>query len=917
MQNLKVRTGYSFRTAYGRLDEVAQRLPEGTRAAITDRGSTFGHNLWSKMHDDPIFGVELAVVPDLGMKKPPTNYMTFLATDSLMPLYELVGVATEQFYYVPRLTYEQVVEASKDLIVFIGSRPDVSRIVANENTFLDLSPATPRGLEAWAREHGFPAIASSENFYPTAEDRYVYEVLTGRNATSQTYPLHLMTEQEWMNECGGNEAAIQLGYEIAKRCTAKLEQAEIVTPPRPDTLQNLCKKGALTKGINLEDPIYAERLERELSVIAEKNFEDYFYIISDLLVFSKKHMFVGPARGSSCGSLVCYLMDITEVDPIKHGLIFERFIDLNRADLPDIDIDFSDDRRELALNYLTETYGADRTARLGSVSIYKPKVILNEATSALSIPAWKANKVKDSVEKNLAEAFETNDDGQSLIKDFPELWVAPLMEGHPRHAGQHAAGIVVTKDPVSKYAAKDNRTGALMVDKTDAEDLNLLKIDCLGLVQLAVFDDCLEMAGKDRDWLKSYPLDDKDVLKLARDGKFTGVFQFQGGAVQSLASQVKITEFNDLVALTALARPGPLNSGGAQQWVDRKAGTKPVEFFHPTLEPILKDTLGVLIYQEQVMRICRDVGQMSWPDVSSVRRIIGKSKGREALAEYEEIFVQGAQLSGMTEEEAREVWSQIVTHGQYSFNLSHSVAYSFITYWCFVLKKHFPLFFSAATLRREGDEANQLRLLRELAEEGVQYVPFDADRSTDKWEVDGNSLIGPLTGVKGIGPKMAETIMGMRERGEAYPERVVKLIGQASTGYDNLYPIKKKWPGLYKVPGPFKLTEPLTNLDSIPQGKDTFVRVVGEVLEIENRDHNEKSALERRGYEMKSPTKWMAVKIKDDTETFYCQVNRYDYERFGKEIESKGIGAIWLFAGKVGKDFRRLSIKKMKYIGKM
>lgn len=644
---------------------------------------------------------------------------------------------------------------------------------------------------------------------------------------------------------------------------------------------------------------FHEKIKAELRLISHrKEIKDLFVKIVNC---GKKVNGVG----SYC------LLSIGLEDP------FEEWGFWRDQDLPDVDIDFSDDRRELALDYLKETYGKDRTARLGSVSIYKPKVVLNEATAALCIPSWKANSLKDSVDKNLREAFETTDEGRSLIDEFPELWVASEMEGHPRHAGQHAAGVVVTRQPLSYYAAKDSRTGALMVDKEDAEELNLLKIDCLGLTQLSIFDDCLEMAGKSREWLKTYPLDDEAVFDVARKGRFTGVFQFQGGAVQGLAQQIKMTEFGDIVALTALARPGPLNSGGSQQWIDRKNGRKKVEYLHPSLEPFLSSTLGVLTYQEQVMKICREVGKMSWPDVSAVRRVIGKSKGREALEEYHGKFKAGCIESGLPEEAIDEIWSTIVTHGAYSFNLSHSVAYSFITYWCLVLKHHFPLYFAAATLRRESDPSNQLRLLRELADEGIKYTSFDKDHSTDKWEVVGNSLIGPLTGIKGIGPRMAETIMEIRASGGQMPERVKNLIQGAATEYDRLYPIREKFPGLYEFPGPYKLNEPLTNIDEIPQGADGFYRIVGKVIEITERDHNEKAAVDRRGYEMKGPTKWMAVKVVDDTGEFFCQIDRYNFGRLGSQIVEQGLGVVWLFAGTVGKNFHRLSVKKMKMIGKI
>lgn len=919
-QQFKIRSGYSFRKAYGNLKDVKSVL-EG-RPAITDRASTFAH---PKMGEGAILGIELCVVPDLSIKKPPKNYMTFVATESMEPIYWLAERATKQFYYEPKLTYEDIEEVAGSCITFLGRQPEMDKInLKMPDLYLDVGPSTSKGL----LKTGLPLVAASDNYMCYAEEREVYEVLCGREATSQTYPMHILSEEEWRN-CWpelGDEPLVN-GVKLAEKCTAVLKKAELVDPPKPKPLIEMCRDGAKRKGIDLNNEKYAARLKRELDLIAEKKFEDYFYLIADLCQFAKKHMFVGPARGSSCGSLVCYLLDITEVDPLPYDLIFERFIDINRKDLPDIDIDFSDDRRPMVEKYLEEKYGHDRVARLGTVSLYKPKSAIGEAAAGLKVPKWEVEQFKDSIiERSSGDAramqavldtFNDTDVGKELLKKYPEMKICAEMEGHPRHSGQHAAGVVVTASPLIKHAARDARSNSLMLDKGDAEDLNLLKIDCLGLTQLSIFDDCLEMAGKERSWLQNYPMDDKGAFKILNDLKFTSIFQFQGFALQSLVQQVEVSRFDDIVSITALARPGPLHSGGATEWVERRNGKKKVTYDHPLMEGILGDTYGVTIYQEQIMRIAREIGGLSWEDVSTLRKAMSKSKGVEFFNKFKDQFVPGAVSRGMDQGLAEKVWDAMCHYGSWSFNKSHAVAYGLISYWCCVLKSQFPLEFAAAALRREADADKQIKLLRELANEGIKYSPIDPENSTEKWEVANNSLIGPLTGVKGIGPKMALAILEKRKEGKELPKRAQTLLEDPKTPYDTLYPIKLKWPGLYKVPGPYRLQEPLNDIDTITADKGGFFRVVGVIKELNLRDHNETGSVAKRGYEMKGPTKFLNLVIQDDSSSIIAQVDRFKYPVFGKQIVELGEGQVWLFKGQVKKGWRRIRLSGAKHVGKL
>jgi DNA polymerase III alpha subunit len=312
------------------------------------------------------------------------------------------------------------------------------------------------------------------------------------------------------------EDALALARRALERSAGiPLPKASLPHPERKATLREMCLHGAEERGLKvLGDEVYEARLNRELALIEEKDYTDYFYIVSDLCKWAKKNMVVGPARGSSCGSLVCYLLDITDIDPIPYGLIFERFIDVNRDDMPDIDIDFSDKNRHMVFDYLCERYGHDHVARLGTVAMYQPKSSLSEVGTALKIPKWMCDAVADSMLERsggdaralfkIEDTLATMPAGQRLVQEYPEVAIVTKFEGHPRHNSTHAAGIVVADKPIYEYVAVDERTGSTMCDKKDAEGaFNLLKIDCLGLTQLSVFEDCLELAGKKYDFSKS------------------------------------------------------------------------------------------------------------------------------------------------------------------------------------------------------------------------------------------------------------------------------------------------------------------------------------------------------------------------------------------------------------------------------
>lgn len=632
----------------------------------------------------PIYGVELAVATATdGDEKSVQDRWTFFAKDELRPLHDLIGQATDQ---EGELDYRQA--CAFPGIKIAGSTCQLENIKdpRTKDLFIGLSPSTSKGLFNEAKRRGFKFLATSDNVFPARDDKEFYRITLGKRSNVQTYPQWILSDAEWRDalkyiaDKKDQDSAIKNRDAAIKQCIAEMKHATLLVPEKPKTLRQMCLEGAKRTGTDLKNKVYKERLDKELKLIEEKKLEDYFYVIADMVNWAKQRMIVGPARGSSCGSLVCYLINITTIDPIPYGLIFERFIDSTRSDLPDIDIDFSDQRRQMVFDYAEAKYGKDRVARLGTVTLFKPTSALNAAGTALQIPKWQVSKVLEGlVERSsgdsrammaLEDTLNGTEVGRTLIKDFPEVMIAARIEGHPNNSSQHAAGIVITQEPINEYVAVDRRSKSAMVDKKDAEDLNLLKIDALGLTQLSIFERTLQLIGKpDKSgWLETLPLNDKKAFEVLNKGHWAGIFQFTGGALQSLTKQIKVKELEDMVSITALARPGPMATGGANSWVKRKTGQEAVSTIHPMLTELTKETQGVVTFQEQCMEIMRNIGKFSWEDTSAIRKAMSGRLGNEFFEKYRSNFLKGAKQNKIDDKLAGEIFDQTCTFGCLSGN---------------------------------------------------------------------------------------------------------------------------------------------------------------------------------------------------------------------------------------------------------
>lgn len=906
MIQLRVRTEFSFKNVFGPVNVVAQSLKGCSHAAIVDT-DTWGHVKWAKACKaagvTPLFGCEL-IVPQPDGRKP----TCWVLGEDMGALYRLSSAAR-----VEGADVEALLREAKGVVRFAGAA------LTDPSTFdfVDINPGSrlaQLAAVALSKKTGKPLVVTSDNYYALPEHRAAFLAIGGRERNT---PQHLIQTEKEMAAAipvltkAQLKAAIKQGEAIAKRCATALPKAPLIKVDgdlRKDA--ELGRKSRLKrKHLPSWPKEYAARLERELVAVEQKQFQSYFLVVANLVRWAKTKMLVGPGRGSSAGSLLCYLLGITEVDPIQHNLLFERFIDFTRPDLPDIDIDFSDTKREMVFDYARATYGEANVARIGSVNTLKPRSLMHAAFSRLGIPDHErfdlANVLIDYSSgderygKGIEDTFKTTDIGRRFMAKYPEAAVITAFENHASHTGVHAAGVIICNDPVSNYCTVVD--GIAHIDKYDAEALNLLKIDALGLRTLGVIEDAGVVTGEE---LYSLKLDDPNVLKVFNDRKFASVFQFEGMAQRSVAAMVHIDSFRTVDQVTALARPGPLGGGAAQKYIERKAGNSKITYHHPLLEKTLASTYGVVLYQEQVMRIVREIGQFSWEDTATIRRGISSSKGEQFFNQKEALFVQGAESIGVKPETARTIWKEICTFGAWGMNASHTCSYGVISYWCAWMKAYHPLEYAAACLRGAKDDDGRMAVLREMAEEGTSYVPFDEKLSQLDWSVQDGKLVGGFMNFHGVGPAKAAALIKLREEGKPLELDKFKLK------FVDLYPLKTAYADLYKEHDA-KISSQFPE-----EGKVVYI---AKIVDKRPFDFNEEVRIQKRGGQRYSGnTLAIDFRTQDDFgETIICRVDRFNWKNFGQPAnEALEVGDDIIVRGRRVKGFSMLSVIRMKCLNK-
>lgn len=517
-----------------------------------------------------------------------------------------------------------------------------------------------------------------------------------------------------------------------------------------------------------EDKVYLDRLEEELSIIKDKKFASYFLIVADMINWAKgQEIMVGPGRGSAAGSLVCYTVGITDVDPIKYDLLFFRFINPDRNDFPDIDTDFEDRRRKEVKEYLKKKF--KNVASISTFTYFKDKGVLRDAARAFMVPLAEVNHALKSVDT--FEEYATSPNTKEFRIKYPEVtWLAERLRGKIRSTGIHAAGVIVAKDDVRNYGPvetredrEDKASGRIPViayDMDTVADIGLIKLDALGLKCLSVIADTLKSirkrTGKDIN-LSSMSLDDKDVYKMLSDGYTKGIFQAEATPYTNLLIKMGATEFEDLVVSNALVRPGAMNTVGAS-YINRKHGKEAVQYVHPIMQPFTKNTYGVIIYQEQVMQACVHLGGMSWSEADKVRKIIGKKKDAKEFDQFKDKFIEGASKH-ISKKQAEKLWHDFEAHSGYSFNRSHAVAYSMLSYYTAWLKLHYPLEFIFAALKNEGDKDTRTEYLIEAKRLGLRVQLPHINESDVYFSLQKDSLRFGLAEIKFISDSIANKII--------------------------------------------------------------------------------------------------------------------------------------------------------------
>jgi len=728
-------------------------------------------------------------------------------------------------------------------------------------------------------------------------------------------------------------AALENLNALGVLCDADIPNAPMVKYYKAANIDAICRRRAKTKGINLADAAYRHRYDTELALIKDKGYVDYFLMVSDVIKYAKKHMAVGPARGSSAGSLVCYLMDITEVDPLPWGLYFERFIDVNRFDLPDIDVDFQDDKRHLVIKYLEKKYGALNVAQIGNVNRLKPKSAIARFAKALNIPIDDVIEIKDAIIERsggdsraafcMADTFNDTDVGKRFLENHPSMKIVAEIESHASHAGVHAAGILVCNTPIVNYCGINSRDGKRigMLDKKDAEAINLLKIDALGLRTLTILAGVCDQLGEPYSWLYGLPLDDREAYQVFNDQRLTGIFQFEGSATQSLTRQMPVENMEDISALVAIARPGPLNSGGATTYIDARTGRKQIEYIsqHPAVIAATKDTFGVVIYQEQVLKIAREYGLLTWEDTSELRKAMSKSLGEEFFDQYKKRFIEGAASIGEKAEDAERVWKYINTFGSWGMNKAHTISYSLISYWCAYMKAHHILEFAMSSLNHSKDDLTALKLLRDLKEnEGITYVVLDPKVSEKQWSVHGGQLYGGLCTINGVGPAKANQIIASRKDGKPLPPGLAqKLVLPIDSPFQYLYPAREKYGDYYSNSAQYGVKRKVKTISKVTKNGQHVV--IGCLTRKNLRDANEIANVAKRGGNyVTGPTAWLNITIEDDTAPIICTIGRYDYEVMGKDIAETGKeNKDWYMVhGTMKNNWRKLYVNNIRRITK-
>ena len=848
--HLHIHSEYSLLDGANRIKELPKVAKElGMDAiAITDHGVMYGAIEFYKACKEegikPIIGCEVYVAPRTRFDKEAGidnkyNHLILLAKNNngYKNLSKLVSIGfTEGYYYKPRIDLETLEKYHEDLICcsacLAGSIPqailngDMEKAeetamwyknLFGEDYYLEIQTNTLKEqslvnqkLVELSRKLNIPLVATNDAHYTRKEDAYNHEVLlciqTGKKMSDvdrmrfATDDFYIKSPEEVKEFFPNLPEALENTVKIAEKCNVEFEFGHTILPnyevPKEfpthyDYFKKLCDDGIKIRyGENTPKEIL-ERMEYEISVIKKMGYVDYFLIVWDFINWAKSQGIpVGPGRGSGAGSIVAYAIGITDIDPIKYNLLFERFLNPERISMPDFDVDFCYERRQEVIDYVARKYGRDHVSQIITFGTMSARMVIRDVGRALDFPYSETDKlakmvpfalhitIKKAMEQNreLKELYENNEEVHKLLD------VAMGLEGMPRQASTHACGVVITKDPVDTYVPLYVNDGAISTQYTMTilEQLGLLKMDFLGLRTLTVIQDAINLVKQNRgiDVKFDSNMNDSKVYKLWGDGKTIGIFQFESAGMTNFMKELKPDSLEDIIAGVSLYRPGPMDQ--IPRYIKNKLNPEHAEYTHPALEPILKVTYGCMVYQEQVMQIVRDLAGYSLGRADLVRRAMGKKK-LDIMAKEREIFIHGQEdengnivvpgcvRNGIDEKSANKIFDEMAEFAKYAFNKSHAAAYAVVSYRTAYLKAYYPEEFMAATLNSYLGNLDKVPIyVDECRRMNIEILKPDVNKSFTKFTVDNSKIRFGLGSIKNVGIAVVDSIVRERQQNGEY-----------------------------------------------------------------------------------------------------------------------------------------------------
>ncbi len=859
--HLHVHTEYSLLDGSGKIKEMVARAKElGCGSlAVTDHGVMYGVIDFYKAAKDagikPILGCEIYVTTGSrfdreNIKGDDRYYHLILLAENDTGYHNLIKIVsagfTEGFYYKPRVDYEILEKYSEGIIAtsaclagiiprlilrgdYAGSVREAERlrdIFGKDNFFLELQDhglseqkAVNTQLLRMSGETGIPLIATNDVHYTYAEDVEPHDILlciqTGKKRDDKDRmryeggQYYLKSPEEMEKLFANVPEAIRNTERIAKRCNVDIDFGVQKLPeydvPEPysayEYLKKLCEEGLAKRYADI-GPL-RERLDHELSTIRQMGYVDYFLIVWDFINYARKNgIMVGPGRGSAAGSLVSYCLEITDIDPIKYSLIFERFLNPERVSMPDIDVDFCYERRGEVIDYVSGKYGADKVVQITTFGTMAARNVIRDVGRVLNFPYGAVDSIAKMIPADLGitidKALKANNELKELYDNDAEskylIDMARRLEGLPRHASMHAAGVVISKEPIVEYVPLAKGSDGSVVTQfvmTTLEELGLLKMDFLGLRTLTVIRDAVSMVGQNKGLdidLNRIDYNDPDVLDMIGAGKTDGVFQLESAGMKSFMRELRPRSLEDIIAGIALYRPGPMDF--IPKYVSGKNSGREIKYDCPQLKPILETTYGCIVYQEQVMQIVRDLAGYSLGGADVLRRAMSKKKDSVMQAERQRFVYGDAQTNvpgcinnGISEKVANKIYDDMIDFAKYAFNKSHAAAYAILSYQTAYLKHYFPAEFMAALMTSMMGNMNKLAgYIQEAKEMGIEILPPDINEAEGGFTAHGGSIRYGLSAIKGVGPGLIDLVV--QERQESGPYKDLYDLCQRLAGRD-------------------------------------------------------------------------------------------------------------------------------------